>query len=413
MTFKIVADRLIRDGGPTPFVQSPNFGGRMQPVATVIHDTASPTALSAINTFLDIASKVSAHVVVDLDGTITQMVEFDTVAWHAGKSVLDGRSGCNSFTVGIEIVNPGMLNAKGCAWFHKSGQTGYSGIEACKTPEHGNGFWLAYTPAQINAVTSLCKALVKTYPTIKQIVPHWHISPRRKIDTNPLFPLAGLREAVFPAQSAPVAAVSVLQVGSQGRSLELAYKRLQELGYPVGFWDGIYGASMETAVFGFERQNGLTVDGKLDAAEQAILHSDKAKAMPIAGRDSVTVKDLAQVSRGASDLVTIKNVGVLTGAAGAAGATVQNVTEVAAPATTIPAPAVDPNIIEHLSQGAEGAGYARTIADGLGGLLSALGSNGWVQIMVLGLITYIVATRVLGFKMDDFKRGRWIPSGGK
>jgi N-acetylmuramoyl-L-alanine amidase len=413
MTFKIVADRLIRDGGPTPFVQSPNFGGRMQPVAIVVHDTAGPSAKSAINTFLDRASKVSAHVVVDFDGTITQMVDFDRVAWHAGKSVLDGRSGCNSFTIGIEIVNPGILNGKGCAWFHKPGQTGYSDTEHCKTPEHGDGCWVPYTAAQIEAVTGLCKALVKAYPTIKQVVPHWHISPRRKVDTNPLFPLAALRNAVFSSQSAPVADVSILQVGSQGRALELAYRRLQELGYPVGFWDGIYGASMETAVFGFERQNGLTVDGRLDAAEQAILHSDKAKAMPIAGREPVTVKDLAQVSRGVSDLVTIKNAGVLTGAAGAAGATVQNVTEVAAPATTTPAPAVDPNIIEHLSQGAEGAGYARTIADSLGGLLNALGSNGWVQIMALGLVTYVVATRVLGFKLDDFKLGRWAPSGRK
>lgn len=382
----------------------------MQPVATVIHDTASPSAISAINTFKSAASKVSAHFVVDLDGSITQMVECDTVAWHAGKSVLDGRSGCNSFTIGVEIVNPGKLNDKGCAWFHKPGQNGYSGIEACKTPEHGNGYWLPYTPAQIEAVTGLCQALVKAYPTIKQIVPHWYISPGRKIDTNPLFPLDALRQAVFQPQNAAVAAVSVLQVGSEGRAVELAQTRLQALGYPVGLIDKKFGASMEIAVFGFERQNGLTVDGKLDASELLVLHSDKAKAMPIANREAVTAKDLASVSRGVSDLVNIKNAGLVTAGVGAAGATAQNTLPVVAP--VVP-PAVDPNVIDQLSQGAEGAGYARTIAESLGGLLGALGSNGWVQIMVLGVGSYFVATRLLGFKLEDFKLGRWSPSGGK
>lgn len=408
---QIVNDRAAIGGAPVSFVPSPNIGGRMQPIAIVVHDTAGPSAISAINTFKQSSgNRVSAHFVVDFDGTITQMVDCDRVAWHTGKSSLDGRSGCNAFTVGIEIVNPGMLNAKGCAWFHKPGQAGYSAIVPCTTPEHGNGHWLPYRPEQIEAVTELCKALVKAYPTIKQIVPHWHISPRRKIDTNPLFPLEALRQAVFQPQSAPVAAVSVLQAGSEGRPVELAQKRLQELGYPVGLVDGQFGAATELAVFGFERQNALTVDGKLDAAELLVLHSDKAKAMPIASREAVTVTELATVSRGVSDLVNIRNGGLFITAASAAGATVQQTTEVATPAAV---PTIDPVLIDQLSKGAEGAGYAKAISESLGGLLSALGSNGWIQAMAVGLGAYFLATRLLGFKLEDFKVGRWSPSGGK
>ena len=402
-------DRVFAGSKPVPFIASPNVGGRMQPVAIVVHDTAGPSAVSAINTFKSPASKVSAHFVVDLDGTITQMVECDRVAWHAGKSVLDGRSGCNGFTVGIEIVNPGKLDAKGCAWFHKAGQPGYSDTQACTTKEHGSGHWLPYTPEQILAVTDLCRAIAKAYPTIKQIVPHWYISPGRKVDTNPLFPLAELRQAVFQPQSAPVAAISSLQVGSEGRALELAYKRLLELGYPVGVWDGVFGAVMETAVMGFERQNGLTVDGKLDASEQVILHSEKAKGMPIAARESVSDKDLAAASRGVSDLVKLKQGGLFVTTASAAAASVEQATAPAVVAPPVAAP--DPSVIEQLSQGAEGAGYAKTIAESLGGLLSALGSNGYVQLMVVGIAAYFVATRLLGFRREDFRLGRWTPSG--
>ena len=411
MTMKIVADRLHRGGGPTPFVPSPNVGGRMQPIAAIVHDTASPTAISAINTFKTAVGKnrVSAHVVIDRDGTITQMVDFDRVAWHAGKSVLDGRSGCNSFTIGIEIVNPGMLNAKGCAWFHKPGQTGYPNIEACRTPEHGNGFWLAYTPEQIKAVTDLCQALVKAYPTIKQIVPHWYISPRRKIDTNPLFPLQHLRDAVFPPQKQPVAAISVLEVGSNGLAVETAQKRLQALGYPVGLADGMFGAAMRTAVLGFEAENGLMIDGRLDASEQAILHSAHAKAMPLANREATTISDLAASSRKVSDLVTIKNGGIFVTAASAAGATVEKAVEAPAAVEAV----TDPVVIDQLQQAAEGAGYAKTIAESVGGLLGAMASNHWVQIMVVGLGVYLVATRLLGFTLQDFKLGRWVPSGRK
>ena len=35
--------------------------------------------------------------VVERDGSVTQLVAFDRVAWHAGQSQWRGRSGCNAF----------------------------------------------------------------------------------------------------------------------------------------------------------------------------------------------------------------------------------------------------------------------------------------------------------------------------
>ena len=46
---------------------------------------------------------VSAHVLIDRAGTLTQYVPFHRRAWHAGKSAYCGRTACNDFSVGIEL----------------------------------------------------------------------------------------------------------------------------------------------------------------------------------------------------------------------------------------------------------------------------------------------------------------------
>src|SRR5690606_20105001 len=47
--------------------------------------------------------EVSAHVLIARDGMPTQYVGFGERAWHAGASSYRGRSGCNDFSVGIEL----------------------------------------------------------------------------------------------------------------------------------------------------------------------------------------------------------------------------------------------------------------------------------------------------------------------
>lgn len=177
------------------YVAANASGGELVPSLIILHDTAG--RLEKHNTVKYFASKqckVSAHVVIERDGTITQMVPFNRRAWHAGESEWGGRRYCNSFAIGIEIVNPGKLDAKGCAWF---GQATTAPIRHIVTKEHGDGHWLDYTGEQLAAIRKVCRAIVEEYPDCNAIVTHWMVSPGRKIDCGPMLPLEEIRAYAF------------------------------------------------------------------------------------------------------------------------------------------------------------------------------------------------------------------------
>ena len=48
--------------------------------------------------------KVSAHYLIDRKGDVIELVPKMHRAYHAGKSLMNGRSSCNNFTVGIELM---------------------------------------------------------------------------------------------------------------------------------------------------------------------------------------------------------------------------------------------------------------------------------------------------------------------
>ena len=50
-----------------------------------------------------IGLQVSAHVLINRGGLITQFVPFTKRAWHAGVSEFEGQSACNDFSIGIEL----------------------------------------------------------------------------------------------------------------------------------------------------------------------------------------------------------------------------------------------------------------------------------------------------------------------
>jgi N-acetyl-anhydromuramyl-L-alanine amidase AmpD len=196
-----------------PFMAAQAAGGRLnEPTAIVLHDTAQLKKGGAVAWFTNPNCNVSAHLVVERDGSATQLVGFNTVAFHAGKSSWNGRQNCNVFTIGIEIVNPGYMQKRGqeaqLIYTSKDAKTGktveriverfpLSEVQQITTKEHGAGCWLPYTDAQVKAVTEICQSLVRAYPSITEIVTHWLISPKRKVDTNPTFPLEQVRQAVF------------------------------------------------------------------------------------------------------------------------------------------------------------------------------------------------------------------------
>lgn len=198
--------RALLDGKPVAFKQTRNHGGKIVPTAIVCHDTASGLKPDGDIAWLSggpgQSPNSSAHCVIARDGKITQLLDWNLKAWHAGVSKWNGKANCNDFTIGIEIDNPGRLARVSPTLF-----SGVAMIDTLKdsslkvarmsTPAHGDGWWLAYSDAQLDAVVGLCKALVAEYPTIREIITHWLISPGRKMDTNPLFPLEAIRDRVL------------------------------------------------------------------------------------------------------------------------------------------------------------------------------------------------------------------------
>ncbi|WP_316234868.1 N-acetylmuramoyl-L-alanine amidase [Bradyrhizobium sp. SZCCHNR1004] len=208
-----------RDGAQLRFVKSPNHGGSLKPRYIVIHDTASGLKDDGdISWLTNPAAKVSAHVVVSREGKITQLVPFDVVAWHAGQSQWKGLKFMNSYAVGVEIDNPGKLQkvSEGVYKNHictiDTNKDPSLKVEYAKTSAHGAGYWLHYSEAQIAAVEELCQALCGVFK-IEDIITHWMISPGRKIDTNPLYPLEQLKASALPYH--PVALMAIPEDGQR------------------------------------------------------------------------------------------------------------------------------------------------------------------------------------------------------
>jgi AmpD protein len=111
------------------------------------------------------ALRVSAHVLIRRDGELTQYVPFTERAWHAGVSAYRGRSGCNDFSVGIEL----------------------EGTD--ETP---------YTDAQYGQLVELIAALIGAYPSLsaEHLVGHSDVAPGRKTDPGASFEWPRLRAAL-------------------------------------------------------------------------------------------------------------------------------------------------------------------------------------------------------------------------
>lgn len=184
-----------------PIVSTPNMGGFFPeglPDTIVLHYTAGSTADSAIRTFVNPSNSVSAHMIVDRDGSVSQLVPFNRIAWHAGRSRFGDRSGLNAYSIGIEMVNAGRLEKGGSdyvSWFGKKIPE-EEVIEAVHQNEHKLSYWQRFTRQQLNTVYGLCLMLIDVYP-IKYIVGHDEIAPGRKIDPGPAFPMDQFREKLL------------------------------------------------------------------------------------------------------------------------------------------------------------------------------------------------------------------------
>lgn len=197
---KIKNHLLFQDDKQVSYKATPNLGGPLsKPTVIIMHDTAGRLeAKSSVDWLTNKAAKASAHLVVGRNpGEVWQLAPFNKQTWHAGKSVYKGRSGVNQFGIGIEFVNPGKLNSGGRAWFGQSFNLKEYGIERAKSEYHGDGWWMPYTPFQISFAVEISNLLMEQYETITDISTHYIISPKRKVDVNPLFPLDYVRSRAF------------------------------------------------------------------------------------------------------------------------------------------------------------------------------------------------------------------------
>ena len=172
-------------------VPSPNFDARPSGMTTdliVVHGISLPpgefggawidrlfTNLLPVDAhpyFAEIAGlRVSSHLCIRRDGSVTQYVRFHERAWHAGQSSWQGRAACNDFSIGVEL-------------------------EGADT--------VPYDPRQYQALAEVVAALCRAYPGLSpdRLVGHSDVSPGRKTDPGPAFDWVHVRRLIAGSRAA-------------------------------------------------------------------------------------------------------------------------------------------------------------------------------------------------------------------
>ncbi len=138
----------------------------------------------------------SAHVIVDRDGSVWQIVPFNRKARHAGRSSWKGLQSLNRCSIGIEIANYGWLDPQGDGSYKRPDTPRFAAEDVVVAPmpsETREMGWENYTESQLEAVAQVTRALVYAYPSISEVLGHQEIAPGRKFDPGPAFPMQCFR----------------------------------------------------------------------------------------------------------------------------------------------------------------------------------------------------------------------------
>jgi N-acetylmuramoyl-L-alanine amidase len=168
--------------------RSPNFTDLEIPVEFVVLHFTAATLERTLEIFMDTASEVSAHIVIDRDGSIYELVPCfggsARRAWHAGKSRMEVATNgdsqlvesFNDRSIGIELVN-------------------------------GNGNLFPYTEAQYASLFGVIERLKALYPLLGRpaaIVGHEQIAGfRGKSDPGLCFEWDRFFAVCYPNQGTP------------------------------------------------------------------------------------------------------------------------------------------------------------------------------------------------------------------
>lgn len=108
--------------------------------------------------------QVSSHLFIERNGTVTQFVNFNDRAWHAGQSSYLGVGNCNDYSIGIEL--------------------------------EGDDF-SEFTEVQYEKLAQIVKAVNQAYPkTVNHLAGHSDIARGRKTDPGLEFDWVKIRKMI-------------------------------------------------------------------------------------------------------------------------------------------------------------------------------------------------------------------------
>jgi N-acetylmuramoyl-L-alanine amidase len=217
----------------SPNVDERPDGGAID--ALILHYTGMPSAEAALARLCDPAAAVSAHYLVDEDGSVVALVPEHRRAWHAGRSAWQGQERLNDTSIGIELVNPG----------HEWG-------------------YRPFTEAQYAACIELCQAILARWPIPAcRVLAHSDVAPDRKRDPGELFDWPRLAAAGIGLWPAPG--------DGRPRSIATLQRQLREVGYPAP-QHGRLDAATRCVIKAFQRHyRPACVDGVADRETRAQL----------------------------------------------------------------------------------------------------------------------------------------------
>ena len=233
-------------------IPSPNFDERpaeREIDMLVLHYTGMKTAVAALARMCDPAVQVSAHYMIDEDGTTTALVAEERRAWHAGRAWWRGESDINACSIGIELVNPG----------HEFGYRNF--------PE-----------PQMAVLEDLAGAIVARHAIPpERVLGHSALAPERRKDPGERFDwqrLAAAGIGLWP-RSGTLAAGEVglpaLGPGDIGIDVVTLQTALGRYGWRIDP-TGVYSLRTEIVVTAFQRHfRPHRIDGRVDAEIWSLL----------------------------------------------------------------------------------------------------------------------------------------------
>lgn len=219
---------------------SPNHDTRDRAVdMIVLHYTGMQDCESALRRLCDPEAKVSAHYLIDEDGTLYALVDEARRAWHAGVACWHGEADINGCSIGIELVNPG----------HEFG-------------------YRAFPEPQMATLETLCADTLGRYDiSAARVLGHSDVAPLRKSDPGELFDwqrLAAQGLALWP-DGVVADVVPPATPGEEGDTVAAVQVGLAAMGYEI-VADGRYGEETVAVVSAFQRRfRSWQVDGVADS----------------------------------------------------------------------------------------------------------------------------------------------------